>query len=147
MLLIDGRIDQRNSAKIVEKAYPMGVSFHRAFDWARNPFEALEEIIAMGYERILTSGQQPTAMLGASLIKDLISQAAGRIQIMPGSGIRAGNILDLKNETGATEFHSSARKLRKSSMEFIQPLMLEDQSIEMADRHEIEQMVTKLKQM
>jgi copper homeostasis protein len=63
---------------------------------------------------------------------------------MPGSGIRAGNILDLKNETGATEFHSSARKLRKSSMEFIQPLMLEDQSIEMADRHEIEQMVATL---
>ncbi len=146
MLLTDGRIDQTNSARIIEKAYPMGVSFHRAFDWTSNPFEALEEIIAIGYERILTSGQQPTAMLGASLIKDLISQAAGRIEIMPGSGIRAGNILDLKNDTGATEFHSSARKLRKSSMEFIQPLMLEDQSIEMADRHEIEQMVTKLRQ-
>ncbi len=145
MLLTDGRVDKINSSRIVEKAYPMGVTFHRAFDWTRNPFEALEEIIAIGYERILTSGQQPTAMLGASLIKDLISQAAGRIQIMPGSGIRAGNILDLKNETGATEFHSSARKLRKSSMEFIQPLMLEDQSTEMADKEEIEKMIALLK--
>jgi copper homeostasis protein len=144
MLLTDGRIDRTNSARVVEKAYPMGVSFHRAFDWTRNPFEALEDIIDIGYERILTSGQQPTAILGASLIKDLIAQAAGRVQVMPGSGIRAGNIMDLKNETGATEFHSSARKLRKTSMEFIQPLMLEDQSIEMADREEIENMIALL---
>jgi copper homeostasis protein len=144
MLLTDGRIDRTNSARVVEKAYPMGVSFHRAFDWTRNPFEALEDIIDIGYERILTSGQQPTAILGASLIKDLIAQAAGRVQVMPGSGIRAGNIMDLKNETGAAEFHSSARKLRKTSMEFIQPLMLEDQSIEMADREEIENMIALL---
>jgi copper homeostasis protein len=144
MLLTDGRIDRTNSARVVEKAYPMGVSFHRAFDWTRNPFEALEDIIDIGYERILTSGQQPTAILGASLIKDLIAQAAGRVQVMPGSGIRAGNIMDLKNEMGAAEFHSSARKLRKTSMEFIQPLMLEDQSIEMADREEIENMIALL---
>jgi copper homeostasis protein len=145
MLYTDGRVDKSNSAKIIEKAYPMGVTFHRAFDWTRNPFEALEDIIAIGYERILTSGQQPTAVMGSSLIKDLISQADGRIRIMPGSGIRAGNILDLKKETGATEFHSSARKWRKTSMEFIQPLMGEDQSIEMADREEIEEMVRLLK--
>ena len=146
MLLTDGRIDRTNSARVVEKAYPMGVSFHRAFDWSRNPFEALEDIIDIGYERILTSGQQSTAILGASLIKDLIVQAAGRVQVMPGSGIRAGNIMDLKNETGATEFHSSARKLRKTSMEFIQPLMLEDQSVEIADREEIEGMIALLMQ-
>lgn len=146
MLLTDGRIDKVNSAKLVEKAYPMGVCFHRAFDWTRNPFEALEDVIEIGFERILTSGQQPNAILGAPLIKDLIVQAAGRIQIMPGSGVRSGNIIDLKNETGATEFHSSARKLRKSSMEFIQPFMLEDQSVEMADRWEVEEMVKKLKQ-
>jgi copper homeostasis protein len=146
MLLPDGRVDKTASAKLVEKAYPMSVSFHRAFDWTRNPFEALEDIIGLGFERILTSGQQPTAILGASLIKDLVKQSEGRIQIMPGSGIRAGNILDVKRETGASEFHSSARKLRKSSMEFKQLSMQEDQSVEMADRHEIEQMVGKLKQ-
>jgi copper homeostasis protein len=146
MLLPDGRVDKINSARLIEKAYPMGVCFHRAFDWTRNPFEALEDVIEIGCERILTSGQQPSAILGASLIKDLVVQAADRIQIMPGSGIRAGNIVDLKNETGATTFHSSARTLRKSSMEFIQPFMNEEQTVVMADRHEIEEMVRKLKQ-
>jgi len=145
MLLPDGRVDKEKSVRLVEKAYPMGVCFHRAFDWTRNPFEALEEIIEIGCERILTSGQQPTAMLGAHLIKDLIAQAASSIQIMPGSGVRAANITDLKNDTGATQFHSSARTLKKSSMEFVQPFMAEDQSTVMADRHEIEQMLFKLK--
>ena len=73
----------------------------------------MEDIIEIGCERILTSGQQPTAILGAQLIKDLIIQADGRIQIMPGSGIRAANIADLKKETGATHFHSSARDTQK----------------------------------
>jgi copper homeostasis protein len=144
MLLPDGRVDKINSSRLVEKAYPMGVCFHRAFDWTRNPFEALQDIIGIGCERILTSGQQPTAILGAPLIKDLVTQADGLIQIMPGAGIRAANIADLKNETGATQFHSSARMQKKSSMEFIQPFMNEEQSTVMADRHEIEQMLIQL---
>jgi copper homeostasis protein len=145
MLLTDGRVDKSRVSKLIEKAYPMGVCFHRAFDWTRNPFEALEDIIDMGCERILTSGQQPTAILGAHLIRDLILQADGRIQIMPGSGVRASNITDLKNETGATQFHSSARIFKKSSMVYVQPFMTEDLSTVMADRQEIEQMVLKLK--
>jgi copper homeostasis protein len=144
MLLPDGRVDKTHVSRLVEKAYPMGVCFHRAFDWTRNPFEALEDIVAIGCERILTSGQQPTAILGAALIKDLIMQADGRVQIMPGSGVRAANIMDLKNETGATQFHSSARILKKSFMEFVQPFMTEDQSTVMADRQEIEEMLSKL---
>jgi len=145
MLSEDGRIDKPHSSKLIEKAYPMGVCFHRAFDWSVNPFEALEDIIEIGCERILTSGQQPKAIMGAPLIKDLITQAAGRIQIMPGSGIRAGNIGDLKKETGATQFHSSASKLKKSSMDFVQPFMIEDQSVIMADRGEIEEMILQLR--
>lgn len=145
MLLPDGRIDKINASRLVEKAYPMEVCFHRAFDWTRNPFEALEDIIEIGCERILTSGQQPKAIMGAALIKDLILRADGRIQIMPGSGIRADNISDLKNETGATQFHSSARTLKKSNMEFIQPFMAEDQSTVMADRRQIEEMALQLK--
>jgi copper homeostasis protein len=144
MLLPDGRIDKINMQRLSEKAYPMGVCFHRAFDWTRNPFEALEDIIETGCERMLTSGQQPTAMLGAHLIRDLIGQAAGRIQIMPGSGIRAANIADLKKETGATEFHSSASVVKISSMQFIQPFMNEEQSTIMADRSEIEGMLNSL---
>jgi copper homeostasis protein len=145
MLMPDGRVDKIHSALLVEKAYPMGVCFHRAFDWTRNPFEALEDIIEIGCERILTSGQQPTAMLGAPLIRDLVIQSDGRIQIMPGSGVRYANILDLKKETGATTFHSSARTIKKSSMEFIQASMNEDLSTIMADKYEIEGMILHLK--
>jgi copper homeostasis protein len=144
VLLRDGRIDKINSSRLVEKAYPMGVCFHRAFDWTRNPFEALEDVISTGCERILTSGQQPTAILGAALIRDLVAAADERIEIMPGSGVRAENIAGIKKETGASAFHSSARILRKSSMEFIQPFMQEDQTVVMADRGEIEGMVTQL---
>jgi len=144
MLTPQGRVDKIHSGRLVEKAYPMGVCFHRAFDWTRNPFEAMEDIIEIGCERILTSGQQPTAILGVSLIKDLVIQSEGRIQIMPGSGVRASNILDLKKETGTTVFHSSARTTRKSLMEYVQPSMNEEQHTLMADRHEIEQMVIQL---
>ena len=144
ILLPDGRVDKTRISILVEKAYPMDVCFHRAFDWTLNPFEALEDIIETGCERILTSGQQPNAMLGASLIRDLVKQADERIHIMPGSGVRAENIARLKNETGASQFHSSARTIKKSGMEFIQPLMLEDQSTILADRKEIEEMVMQL---
>jgi copper homeostasis protein len=144
MLQSDGRIDKVHASQLVEKAYPMGVCFHRAFDWTRNPFEALEDIIEIGCERILTSGQQPTAILGASLIRDLIKLSGGRIEIMPGSGIRANNIADLRNETGATVFHSSARTVKKSSMDFIQSFMTEDQSTVIADKMEIERMISQL---
>ena len=104
MLTPDGRVDKIHSGRLVEKAYPMGVCFHRAFDWTRNPFESLEDIIDIGCERILTSGQQPTAMLGATLIRDLVLQSAGRIQIMPGSGVRAANISDLKKRNRRHHF-------------------------------------------
>jgi copper homeostasis protein len=144
MLTPDGRVDKSHSARLVEKAYPMGVCFHRAFDWTRNPFESLEDIIEIGCERILTSGQQPTAILGAALIRDLVRQSDGRIRIMPGSGVRAANIYDLKKETGATAFHSSARTIKKSAMEYIQPFMNEEQTTVLADRHEIEEMLLQL---
>ncbi len=144
MLLSDGRIDKFHSAILVEKAYPMGVTFHRAFDWTRNPFESLEDIIDIGCERILTSGQQSTAILGAGLIRELVKQAAGRIIIMPGSGVRSSNIADLRRETGAYEFHSSARTNKKSAMDFVQRSMQEEQEYVMANRQEIEKMVIRL---
>lgn len=144
MLLSDGRVDKVHSSILVEKAYPMGITFHRAFDWTRNPFESLEDIIDIGCERILTSGHQPTAMLGLPLIKNLVEQAADRIIIMPGSGVRASNIADLRSETGVFEFHSSARIRKKSAMNFVHPFMQEEQRSVLADRHEIEQMLIQL---
>src|ERR1700761_4078409 len=119
MLNTDGTVDQARCARLVEAAYPLGVTFHRAFDWAANPFEALETIIQIGCERILTSGQRPTAEEGAELIDQLVREADDRIVIMPGSGVRSDNIIQLAEKTGAAEFHTSARALQASTMDFI----------------------------
>ena len=144
ILQTDGTVDKSKCRQLVEAAYPLGVTFHRAFDWAINPFEALEDIIDIGCERILTSGQQPTAIQGAPLIADLVKQSADRIIIMPGSGIRASNIADVAKDTGATEFHSSARINIKTSMAYLNAAMQEEQVTVMADRHEIENMLKQI---
>ena len=108
LLQADGRIDKERTNRLVEMAYPMEVTFHRAFDRCINPLEALEDIIEAGCDRLLTSGQQATAEEGIDLISRLAKQAAGRIIIMPGSGVRNDNIQSLAETTGLTEFHSSA---------------------------------------
>ena len=116
-----GEIDKKRTAKLIELAYPLGVTFHRAFDRCVDPFKAMEELIEIGCERILTSGQQPTAPEGVALIASLHQKADGRIIIMPGSGVRVDNIRELVTKTGCQEFHSSLRSKRNSSMEFIHP--------------------------
>ena len=137
MLLTDGSVDKQRCSRLVEAAYPMGVTFHRAFDWAANPFEALEDIITLGCERILTSGQRPTAMEGAVLIDQLVREADDRIVIMPGSGVRASNIVQLAEATGAAEFHTSARLKQASGMEYVSVCMKEEQSFTEAGEEEI----------
>ncbi len=109
MLTKNGRVDKERCSVLVEYAYPLGVTFHRAFDRTEDPFEALEDIIEIGCERILTSGQKQNALEGAALIKQLINKADDRIIIMPGSGVRSENIVQIAEATGAVEFHSSAR--------------------------------------
>jgi copper homeostasis protein len=121
MLQADGDIAVRQLSILVNAAYPMGVTFHRAFDRCKEPFSALETIINAGCERILTSGQQPAAMEGIELIKELITAADNRISIMPGSGVRVENIKELATHTGAVEFHSSLRSKTKSRMDFYHP--------------------------
>ncbi len=118
LLLEDGKIDMTRTSQLVQIAYPMGVTFHRAFDRCADPMEGLEAVIQTGCERILTSGQMPQAADGIPLIATLISQATHRIIIMPGSGIRPDNIASIAEQTRATEFHSSARKLNDSKMTF-----------------------------
>jgi copper homeostasis protein len=121
LLQRDGRIDKLRTAALVELAYPMGVTFHRAFDRCVDPGQALEELIEMGCERVLTSGQQPTAPEGADLIARLQQQADDRIIIMPGSGVRPENVVALAKQTGCVEFHSSLRSMVKSNMQFVHP--------------------------
>jgi len=117
----DGAIDVKRTAALIEIAYPMGVTFHRAFDRCRDAFKALEQLAQIGCERILTSGQQPGVNEGMDLISDLNKAADHRITIMPGSGVRKENIIVLREKTGCTEFHSSLRRKEKSKMSFIHP--------------------------
>ncbi|MHA4807603.1 copper homeostasis protein CutC [Flavitalea flava] len=144
ILNTDGTIDRERCSRLVESAYPLGVTFHRAFDWAVNPFEAMEDIISIGCERILTSGQRPTAIEGAAMINELVRQADERIQIMPGSGVRSANIDELVKKTDAGEFHTSARIRKASAMEFKNVSMKEEQSVVMADQKEIELILERL---
>ena len=121
LLNMDGSIDVARTAQLVEAAYPLGVTIHRAFDRCREPFEAMEQLIEIGCERILTSGQQPSVVDGVELVAELNKKADGRIIIMPGSGVRKENIKMLAERTGCTEFHSSLRGKENSKMQFVHP--------------------------
>jgi len=120
ILNTDGSIDKERCAKLVQMAKPfgVGVTFHRAFDMCADMYQAMEDIIEIGCERILTSGGKSTAMEGARVIANLIKRAAGRIVIMPGSGVSEKNVADLVQFTGAVEVHSSARVRKQSKMAF-----------------------------
>lgn len=121
LLNSDGSIDTKRTSYLVDIAYPKGVTFHRAFDRCKDPFEALEQLIEIGCERILTSGQQPSVVDGVDLVTELNKIAADRTIIMPGSGVRKENIKMLAEKTGCTEFHSSLRGKTASKMNFIHP--------------------------
>lgn len=121
LLLTSGKIDLKRTSILIDLAYPMGVTFHRAFDRCLDPFQALEELIQLGCERILTSGQKATAPEGIDLIAQLQQIAAERIIVMPGSGVRVDNIEELATKTGCKEFHTSLRDVSSSLMEFRHP--------------------------
>ena len=140
MLLEDGKIDSENCKCLVDYAYPLGVTFHRAFDRAADPLLALEEIIECGCERILTSGQKQKATEGALLIKTLISNAQDRIAIMPGSGVNSSNIIDLANVTGAKEFHSSASLITQKQIAYKNELAQTDDGYVTVNAEEVKKM-------
>ena len=121
ILNADGTVDMDRCAELIALANPMKVTFHRAFDMTSDLFKALEDIISLGCERILTSGGKSAAISGASVISELIAKANDRIIIMPGAGINASNIAELIKTTGATEFHASARSSVPSGMVFRNP--------------------------
>lgn len=117
-LTADGDIDTAVCKRLIAAADGMSVTFHRAFDMCRNPQKALEELIALGCHRVLTSGQAATAQAGIPLLKELVEQAAGRIIIMPGCGVSSANAAAILQATGAIEIHASARKSVGSGMQF-----------------------------
>jgi copper homeostasis protein len=144
ILNADGTVDVARTKRLTELAYPMDVTFHRAFDRTNDPYKALEDIIAAGCTRILTSGLKPTAMEGVDLIALLIKKAEERIIIMPGSGIRSGNIKQIAERSGAVEFHSSARTKGSSKMNYVNSAIKEESSATGIDENEIKNMITEL---
>ncbi len=164
MLNADGTVDTKRCRQLTALAYPMGVTFHRAFDRVTMPLltslagsktdyenakffsQALEDIIEIGCERVLTSGLMPTAQEGAATIAALIKQADERIVIMPGSGVRSANIKELAEKTGAVEFHTSARIYINSRMKYNNEEMKEKLTSVSVDSNEVKKMMAVLHQ-
>lgn len=139
----DGTIDKENTARLTEAAYPMEVTFHRAFDRCLHPYEALETIIDCGCNRILTSGQQPKVMEGLSMVKQLVDQAKDRIIIMPGSGLNSSNVAEIISTAGVSEVHTSARILIPSATQYRNENMPENFDLDFVDAEEIKKIKAK----
>jgi copper homeostasis protein len=118
----DGVVDPRCGG-LVAAAGKLDVTFHRAIDASADIAQTLDQIIALGCERVLTSGGQANALAGAGVIAGLVEQAAGRISIMAGAGIRSQNLAEVVRLTRAHEFHGSAKALRRSAMRYLNPVL------------------------
>jgi copper homeostasis protein len=105
LLTRDGNIDVARTRELSSVARPMEVTFHRAFDVAGDPFRAFEDLIAAGVDRLLTSGQAPSALEGAELIRRLVQKSNGRIQIMAGVGVTVENAKEIRDRTGVRDIH------------------------------------------
>lgn len=101
----DGSVDENHTRELLALARPLNVTFHRAFDVCRDPHEALETLCDIGVDRILTSGQEPSVLEGADLIRDLVERAGDRTIILPGCGITPRNLDRILALTNATEVH------------------------------------------
>jgi copper homeostasis protein len=114
----DGTVDKARTAALIDLARPLNVTFHRAFDMAVDPHQALEELIDLGVERVLTSGQESSALEGLDLISALVQQAEGRIIVVPGGGVNERNIHKIVRQSGVQEIHLSARSSVESAMHY-----------------------------
>jgi copper homeostasis protein len=120
-LTAEGDVDLARTQELIGLARPMQVTFHRAFDMCRDPQSALEQLIALGVERVLTSGQEATAVEGLDMIAALNRQAGDRIIVIPGGGLTGRNVGRVVAATGVREVHLSARSTTKSRMQYRNP--------------------------
>jgi copper homeostasis protein len=118
ILLPDGRVDVARCRELIALAGDLSVTFHRAFDMTADPRQALEDVIELGCARLLSSGQERSALHGAKLLAELTQQAGDRMIIMPGGGVSETNVAQILRQTNAREFHVSARVKRESRMVF-----------------------------
>lgn len=139
--LITGHVDTNRMKQLVEVAYPMGVTSNRVIDAAPDPYEALEALIEAGCERVLTSGQAATAPAGKEVLKKLVEQAAGRISIMPGAGVKSDNVKALLQYTGAYECHTSARIAWPNNVAYQNPQITDAGSMYVADEEELRKII------
>lgn len=114
----DGTIDVERTARLAEMAYPMSLTFHRAFDLCPDPVQGLEDVVMTGAAWLLTSGQKDKVPDGAGLISKLVRQAGKRITILPGGGLDESNIAEMARITGAREFNLTCRIIEESAMQF-----------------------------
>jgi copper homeostasis protein len=142
---VNAEIDTEWLKRIVEWAAPMGVTCNRAFDGTPDPFKALEDLIACGCERVLTFGQKLAAPDAGELLGSLVRQAGERIIIMPGAGINSSNVAQLKKESGAKEFHASARKVVPNPLSYINIQVSDYGAVYIADEEEVRRMVERLR--
>jgi copper homeostasis protein len=117
----DGSLDKKRCKELIAIARPLKVTCHRAFDMTRDPFEALEDCIEVGFDRILTSGQRLKAIDGVDLITELVKKANGRIAIMAGSGVNEDTVTQIVNTTKVNDIHFSATVFKDSIMQFRNP--------------------------
>jgi len=113
ILNLDNTVDLERTTALIELAKPLSFTFHRAFDWVVNPIIEIENLIRIGVDRVLTSGQESSAEKGIALLKKMKHLVEDRITIVPGGGIHNNNILKFKN-AGFTELHFSATSLLKT---------------------------------
>ncbi|MFY1027800.1 copper homeostasis protein CutC [Actinobacillus seminis] len=138
----NGEIDLSICHRLISAAEGLGITFHRAFDLCIDPYHGLEQLIELGCERVLTSGQKRTAFEGTDVLRTLVQQAKGRIRIMAGAGINPNNALELAKTGKVDELHLSAKTFRQSSMKSHSGAMMgnkaeDDYRIWTTDRNQI----------
>lgn len=145
MLTNNGEIDKSKMKEIMALAGEIPVTFHRAFDCVKDPFDALNSLIELGVKRILTSGLKNSAMEGKELLAELVEESAGRIIIMPGGGINETNIEELAEYTKAREYHLSGKRIIKSGMIYRNSSVKFNSALSLPENDYIESDVDKIK--
>ena len=146
----EGEVDEGVMRKLMAACGEMSVTFHRAFDMCRDPFQALQTIEKLGCARILTSGQSNSAETGVPLLKELVARARNVI-IMPGCGVNAANVRKIAESTGAFEFHLSARIRLGSDMVYRNPavsmggtVQVDEYGREVSSSEKVEEVIRRL---
>ena len=153
ILKSNGKIDVERTKEILELAHPLECTFHRAFDMCRDHLKSLEKLKKLGVKRILTSGGENTAFQGIELLSKLVKASEGEIIIMPGSGINEDTIGEIMRQTGAKEFHLSAKQFVPSNMNYFNPKVkmgknhtIDEYKMISVDTHQIKKILKTLNQ-